>query len=273
MPSTKHKRRDGSDELARTRKATGALQATGARKSSDAHTPTRKRQPVESRDGPGTSKAAAKTAPKPYHHGSLRESLLQAAEALLAERGAHALSLRDVAKMAGVSHAAPYHHFASLEELLAAVAQRGFVHLGDAMAAAAGGVDVRENLLAICEAYVAFAMQQPAQFRLMFGPLLARKHEYAELRDSAERSFGVLMQAAQAYDTTGGPLLGLSGWSLAHGLANLAIDGAFESLPIPSAPPQALARLMAERLLPPAASGSPPRPSTAWRKSAAGSRA
>jgi AcrR family transcriptional regulator len=198
---------------------------------------------------------------RPYHHGSLRESLLQAAQALLAERGAQGLSLRDVAKAAGVSHAAPYHHFAGLDQLLAAVAQRGFVSLGDAMTAVAGGTDPRENLLAICEAYVAFALHQPAQFRLMFGPLLAHKHEHPDLRDSAERSFGVLMQAAQAYDPAGGALLGLSGWSLAHGLANLAIDGAFDALPIPSAPPQALARLMAERLLPaPAPKAPPPRP-------------
>lgn len=267
MPSTRHKRPDGSDELARTHKATGTRQASGARQS------TRTRQRAESRGGNSRSKAAPETAPKPYHHGSLRESLLQAAEALLAERGALGLSLRDVAKLAGVSHAAPYHHFSSLDELLAAVAQRGFVQLGDAMAAAAGGTDVRENLLAICEAYVAFALQQPAQFRLMFGPLLGRKHEYPELRDSAERSFGVLMQAAQAYDATGGPLLGLSGWSLAHGLANLAIDGAFDSLPIPSAPPQALARLMAERLLPPAAPRLKRKPAAASTKRSARSKA
>ncbi len=77
-----------------------------------------------------------KTLARPYHHGNLRTTLLDAADAVLAERGVQGITLRDVARSAGVSHAAPYHHFASLEELLAAVAERGFRVLGEAMASA-----------------------------------------------------------------------------------------------------------------------------------------
>ena len=130
------------------------------------------------------------TPARPYHHGNLRAGLLEAAEAVLAERGAHGLTLRDVARAAGVSHGAPYHHFASLNELLAAVAERGFVILGDAMAEAVAVPDTR------------------------------------------------------AIDVG----LALAGWSLAHGLSHLMIDGAFEGLPMKKQNPDTLARQLSERL-------------------------
>lgn len=185
---------------------------------------------------------------KPYHHGNLRESLLQAAEALLEARGAAALTLREVAKAAGVSHAAPYHHFESLEALSAAVAERGFAALADEMAAARGA-DVREHLLGICEAYVRFALRRPEQFRLMFGPLLAHKQKHPQLQQSAERSFGVLLQAAQEFSPAEGVELALCGWSLAHGYAHLAIDRVIETLPVPVPDADTLARRFAARLL------------------------
>jgi len=190
-------------------------------------------------------------AAKPYHHGNLRDSLLDAADALLAQNGAQALTLREVAKAAGVSHAAPYHHFASREQLLAAVAARAFSGLATAMAAAdadrtrAQG----ERLIDICEVYVEFARARPAQFRLMFGPMLAQKSRYPDLKQAAEGAFQVLVTAATAFDAARGPELALTGWSLAHGLANLAIDEAFTDLPISVPEPSVLARAMAARML------------------------
>jgi len=189
------------------------------------------------------------TAAKPYHHGNLRESLLLAAEDLLAQRGEAALGLREVAKAAGVSHAAPYHHFAGRDELLAAVAERAFVGLADAMEVAARVPDPHERLLCICEAYVEFAQSRPAPFRLMFGPVLAKKHEHPDLRQAAERAFRVLVQAAVEYSPAEGAALALTGWSLAHGLANLLIDGAFDGLPISVPEASVLARSMAYKLL------------------------
>ena len=186
--------------------------------------------------------------PKPYHHGNLRATLLQAAETLLEERGASALTLREVAKTAGVSHAAPYHHFENLEALNAAVAERGFALLADEMAAAQGA-DVRERLLAICEAYVRFALRRPEQFRLMFGPLLAHKQKHPRLQQSAERSFGVLLQAATEFSADEGAEIALCGWSLAHGYAHLAIDRVIETLPVPVPDAGTLARRFAARLL------------------------
>ena len=199
-----------------------------------------------------SSKKPARTtrAPvRPYHHGNLRASLLEAAEAVLAEHGAHGLTLRDVARAAGVSHGAPYHHFASLNELLAAVAERGFVILGDAMAEAVAVPDTRERLLRVTQAYVDCARAHPERFRLMFGPLLASKDEHPALKDAAQCAFGFVLAAANAHDKKHGASLALAGWSLAHGLSHLMIDGAFEGLPMKKQNPDTLARELSERML------------------------
>jgi len=200
---------------------------------------------------PSTRKPRAPVAaPRPYHHGALRAALLDAAEAWLDEHGGHAPTLREIAKAAGVSHAAPYHHFASLDDLLAGVAERAFARLADAMsAAAAGRKPPRERLLDIAEAYVRAALDHPARFRLMFGPTLARKNEHPGLKAAAERAFGVLVGAASAHDPKRGLELALAGWSLSHGVANLAIDGAFEGLPLPKAQARAIAALDAGMLV------------------------
>jgi AcrR family transcriptional regulator len=195
------------------------------------------------------TKRPTKEQPKPYHHGNLRESLLEAADAVLAQQGVHGTTLRDVAKAAGVSHGAPYHHFASLNDLLAAVAQRAFVRLGDSLKLAGAEPDTRERLLKINEAYVACARARPEQFRLMFGPLQARKAEHPGLKAAADRAFGFLLAAACAHDPVQGPVLALTGWSVAHGLSNLLIDGALEGLPIALEKPDALARQLALRAL------------------------
>lgn len=185
---------------------------------------------------------------RPYHHGSLRVGLLEAAETVLAEHGAKALTLRDVARAAGVSHGAPYHHFASLNDLLAAVAQRGFEALGDAMAQAVAVPDTRERLLRVADAYVACARARPEQFRLMFGPLLASKDEHPALKEAAQRAFGFVLAAATAHDRKNGGDLALAGWSLAHGLSHLMIDGAFDGLPMKKQDPDMLARKLSDRL-------------------------
>ncbi len=191
---------------------------------------------------------AAKAPPRPYHHGNLRAGLLEAAESVLAERGAHGITLRDVARAAGVSHAAPYHHFGSLDELLAAVAEGGFIVLGDAMAKAVSVADTRERLLRVAQAYVDCALANPERFRLMFGPLLARKANFPSLQAAAQRAFGFVLAAAQAHDPRQGAKLALAGWSLSHGLSHLLIDGAFEGLPMKKPKPGTLARELAERV-------------------------
>ncbi len=224
----------------KTRKSTAASSRTTAKSLKTPKT-----------DAAPARKNAAKPEPepKPYHHGNLRESLLEAADTVLARQGASNITLRDVAKEAGVSHAAPYHHFASLDDLLAAVAERGFNRLADAMAQPLQLNDTRERLLQICEAYVNCARAQPAQFRLMFGPLLARKREYPALQVAAERGFGQLHAAACAHDPVGGSELALVGWSLAHGLSNLLIDGVFDGLPMQLPAATVLTRQLALRAM------------------------
>jgi AcrR family transcriptional regulator len=191
---------------------------------------------------------SGKTQARPYHHGNLRASLLDAADAVLAERGSQGLTLRDVARAAGVSHGAPYHHFASLNELLAGVAEHGFVILGDAMAEAVAVPDTRERLLRVAQAYVDCARAHPERFRLMFGPLLASKDEHPALKNAAQRAFGFVLDAANAHDKKHGASLALAGWSLAHGLSHLMIDGAFEGLPMKKQNPDTLARRLSERM-------------------------
>lgn len=208
-------------------------------------------KPPKPRKRAPTSAPAPEPEPKPYHHGNLRESLLEAADVVLARQGASGITLRDVAKEAGVSHAAPYHHFASLDDMLAAVAERGFMRLTEAMAAGPEAVDARERLLQISETYVNCARANPAQFRLMFGPLLARKREYPALQVAAERAFGCVLAAAMAHDPENGPELALVGWSLAHGLSNLVIDGALDGLPMQLPAATVLARQLAQRAMGP----------------------
>ena len=107
---------------------------------------------------------------RPYHHGHLRDTLLAEAERTLREQGVEQLSLRDLARQAGVSHAAPRRHFADRQALLDALAGAGFTRLADEVAAAIAdaGPDFRGRLRATGAAYVRFATEDPALMELMF---------------------------------------------------------------------------------------------------------
>jgi AcrR family transcriptional regulator len=158
-----------------------------------------------------------------YHHGDLRRALLDAAEALMAE-GTDAPSLRAVARRAGVSHAAPYKHFADRHALRAGVAERGFQALRADMetAAAAGDAPMR----AIGRAYVAFALAHPARYRLMFGPEFAQGRGTPELDRAARAAFDALVATQGRGDAPAGDrTTAVASWSLVHGLATLLIDG------------------------------------------------
>ncbi|WP_159943596.1 MULTISPECIES: TetR/AcrR family transcriptional regulator [unclassified Nocardiopsis] len=113
-------------------------------------------------------------ADRPYHHGDLRAALLASAERALAERGPAALSLRELAREAGVSHAAPGRHFRDKQALLDALALTGFERLTGRLAAAdASGKDARTRVYALARAYVGFAVEHEALLDLMY----ARKHD------------------------------------------------------------------------------------------------
>ncbi len=179
----------------------------------------------------GTSRAAAPTA---YHHGDLPNALVAAALDLIREAGLEGLTLRAVARRAGVSEAAPYRHFADKDALLAAVAEQGFLALGrkmDAEASREPGADVLTRLRRLGAAYVRYAVENPAHFRVMMGPVVARRKDYPSLDRVANASFGrllaVLAEAQQVGIVAEGQLqdIGLAAWSFVHGLAALAIEG------------------------------------------------
>jgi AcrR family transcriptional regulator len=143
---------------------------------------------------------------------------------LLEKRGALQVSLREVARVAGVSHTAPYRHFDSREALLAALAADGFEALGATMERAGEGHAGFERLHALGVAYIAFARAQPAVYLLMFGPEL-EKDPFPALKTVAERSFEALRQAIEAIapeKTRRAAAIGA--WALVHGLSHLIAD-------------------------------------------------
>lgn len=142
-------------------------------------------------------------ATRPYHHGSLREALLARAEATVSERGLEALSLRELARDLGVSHAAPRRHFAGRQELLDALAESGFGRLGEEVAAAiaAAGDRFADRFAAAAAAYVRFATDHDALLALMF----ASKHrpDAEVLRDAADRAFAPLLDLVHEGQASG----------------------------------------------------------------------
>ncbi len=170
----------------------------------------------------------------PYHHGELREVLIEAAELILEREGLGGLTLRKAARNAGVSHAAPAHHFGDLGGLLAAVAAEGYRSLHRAMLKAYHEVPDTEpvtRLRATGLAYVASAVGSPGRFRVMFHPALADKSNYADLRRASRETLGVLVKAIEECQRTGAVKAGdprelaLTAWSAVHGFAVLAVDG------------------------------------------------
>jgi AcrR family transcriptional regulator len=191
---------------------------------------------------------------RPYHHGDLRSALITAAEHLLAEQAGWSFTLREVARAAGVSHNAPYNHFADRRALLGAVAARGFEELAAALREALSDVaaaDSRAGIEATGCAYVAFALRNPARYRLMFsGELAAFKSE--PFKAAGESAFAILegliakgIAAGQIRPDPRGTHA-LAAWSLVHGLAMLLIDG---KIPGPAETHGALTATVAATLL------------------------
>lgn len=167
-----------------------------------------------------------------YHHGNLRRALLDAALMLVEREGPKGVSLRSVARLAGVSPAAPYRHFPGKEGLLAAVAEEGFRAMTGAMETA---VEANKELplagfRAVVFSYVKFAAVHPSHFRVMFGPEVSDHSRYPGLKESSERSLELLtrmIKGCQRPDLIGGVDardLAVAAWSMLHGLATLLVD-------------------------------------------------
>ena len=168
-----------------------------------------------------------------YHHGDLRRALVEATARLVDAHGPGGFSLRAAAREAGVSHAAPYRHFADKEALLAAVVAWSFDELAVRSAEAiAGAEDPLDALRRAALAYVCWALDHPQRFRLMFGDQVDRT-AHPDAKAAAGRTFtGVEALVRSAQDAgllrDGDPAeLARISWSLFHGVARLALDGQF----------------------------------------------
>ncbi|WP_190813331.1 TetR/AcrR family transcriptional regulator [Saccharopolyspora pogona] len=177
-----------------------------------------------------------------YHHGDLRRTIVAAAIEAIGDSGLDGWSLRELARRAGVSHAAPAHHFGDKSGVLTAIAVEGFTLLADALEAA------EPDLLDMGLAYVSFAVTYPAHFGVMFQPGLYRDDDEAVQKAEA-RAGDVLRAGARAVTVppSGPEHTTLAAWSIVHGFANLWLSGALR-MPADTDPVQA-ARPVLRRLL------------------------
>ena len=189
-----------------------------------------------------------KRAERAYHHGNLREALIQAARELIKEKGPAGFTFADAARSAGVSPAAPYRHFRDREALLADVAREGFQRF-EAMLSTGwnnGKPDSRTAFNNVGKAYLAFARAEPAYYAAMFESGLPPDIN-PELRAAGDRAFGVLREACEAVAATlpkekrpPSLMMALHIWSLSHGIASLFGRGDAARRPIPMTPEELL---------------------------------
>jgi AcrR family transcriptional regulator len=198
-----------------------------------------------------------------YHHGDLRRALLDAAIAAIAEEGVATLSMRDLARRAGVSHAAPTHHFADRAGLLTALAAEGYRLLAEALDAVRNRSG---DLVELGVAYVGFCLDHRAHFAVMFSPDLLRLDDL-ELRAARAVAWAGLLSGLPDTDppsrSSGAPDPdSLAAWSLVHGFSTLWLSGALPDI-VPGQDPRSLAHAVAERLV--IADRTPPPPAPASR--------
>lgn len=164
----------------------------------------------------------------------LRRTLLDASLELIETEGLEAFSMREVARRAGVSHQAPYHHFPDREAILAAIVAEGFVMLREAMRAdLVGKTNPYARHGALGRTYINFALSHPAHFKLMFRSEHVREEEHQDAKAGADSAFGALVdvvnEVARAKYGKEDFALVLTSWSLAHGLATLLLEGKLDS--------------------------------------------
>ena len=190
-----------------------------------------------------------------YHHGDLRQTLIDAAVRHIEQQGTEGLSLRALAREAGVSATAPYRHFESRTALLAAIATQGFEELCLALAQDEDRLRA-EPLLVLFEsglAYVDYARRNAVKYHLMFGDAIGDFSPYEELTDAAEASYqrfeGILRVGIEtgALESVEIPEFGGTVWSLVHGLAGVVMAGDRKRVQVPAAHLDTLAPLQAQQ--------------------------
>ena len=168
-----------------------------------------------------------------YHHGDLKNALIRAGVEILASEGLGSLSLRKVAKQAGVSHAAPYAHFADKQALIAAISTEGFKELYTQIGSVfeAHRSDPETLLIETAWAYVQFALNEHDLFKLMFSSALEKEKEYADFVKISQENFTQLVKIVEICQGTGylksgaSDLVAVSIWSTVHGFTSLLLEG------------------------------------------------
>ncbi|MGB3789010.1 MAG: TetR/AcrR family transcriptional regulator [Phormidesmis sp.] len=169
-----------------------------------------------------------------YHHGDLRQALLTAALNILQTNDVQSLSLREVAREAGVSHTAPYRHFEDKAALLAAISEEGFIKFGNYLQSAVDETPDQpiESLLATGVAYIQYALDHPTHFRIMFSHFPPDEPVDSSLYQTSVSTFQILVDTITAGQTArvirrdqDAEFLALGKWSLVHGIAMLLLDG------------------------------------------------
>jgi AcrR family transcriptional regulator len=163
-----------------------------------------------------------------YHHGDLRVACVSAAMELLEESGETALSLRAVARRARVSPAAPYRHYADREALVSAVAALGYRELAERLAAAHPSPSTLEQLTSVGIAYVQFALERPALFRIMFGEPCDRDND-ERIAATAAVTLYLREIVGRVFPQADAEAMATATWALVHGLAFLHLDGKLDA--------------------------------------------
>jgi len=169
----------------------------------------------------------------PYHHGDLKNALIKAGVEILAEEGLAGLSLRKVAKQAGVSHAAPYSHFADKHALIAAISTEGFKQLYARIEEIfeSRRNDPKSLLVETAWAYVQFAMNEPDRFKLMFSSVLEKEKDYPDFVEISRKNFTQIVEVIKICQGAGilrpgsPDLTAVSVWGAVHGLVMLVLEG------------------------------------------------
>jgi AcrR family transcriptional regulator len=173
---------------------------------------------------------ATSTRKRTYHHGNLRQALIQSGLALIAEQGARALTLRELGKRAGVSRMAAYRHFRDRAALLDAIREAGFELFADALEQArlAAGGNFTSAMQALAVAYVRFARENPAYFEVMFSPSEASAASHHS--EAGEKAFETLHRTIREGQANGDVragdslLLASAAWAIVHGISTLGLE-------------------------------------------------
>ena len=169
----------------------------------------------------------------PYHHGDLKNALIQAGVEILAREGVGGLSLRKVAKQAGVSHAAPYSHFADKQALIAAISTEGFKQLYTQVETvfSTHRDDPGNLLVETAWAYVQFGLNEPDRFKLMFSSVLEKEKDYPDFVEISQKNFRQITEIVETCQKAGllkagdSDLVATGLWGMVHGFVSLLLEG------------------------------------------------